>query len=175
VRNPRPNLQLIDGIDAPTAFEAWSGFVAALAHRLLGADAEVDDVVQDVFLIALDGLGKLRRSEAVRSWLATLTVRTVGRRLRRRKIASFFGIDQLERHEEPSAPSATPEQRQLLRRVYAGLERLPVKERLAWSLHHLEENTLEEVAERCACSLATAKRRIASAQRQLSEELDGLD
>ena len=57
------------------AFRRYSRYVAAVALRLLGRDDEVDDVVQEVFLAALRGLERLREPEAVKGWLATVTVR----------------------------------------------------------------------------------------------------
>jgi RNA polymerase sigma-70 factor (ECF subfamily) len=35
---------------------------------------------------------------------------------------------------------------------------------VAWSVRHLEGETMERVAELCGCSLSTAKRRVQSAQ-----------
>lgn len=141
--------------------------MAALAFRLLGREAEVDDVVQDVFLIALDGLGNLRHPAAAKSWLGTLTVRTVARRLRVQKVSRFFG---LEAHEDEAcfeSTAARPDQLALLAQVWRVIERLPVTERLAWVLRYVEGCELEEVATLCQCSLATAKRRISAAQRAL--------
>ena len=43
--------------------------------------------------------------------------------------------------------------------------------RVAWTLNYVEGETLEEVARLCGCSLATAKRRIAAAQRFIEEKL----
>jgi RNA polymerase sigma-70 factor (ECF subfamily) len=51
------------------------------------------------------------------------------------------------------------------------LEAMPTDLRIAWSLRHMHEETIESVAELTGCSLATAKRRIAAAQRVLREEL----
>jgi RNA polymerase sigma-70 factor (ECF subfamily) len=51
------------------------------------------------------------------------------------------------------------------------LDRLPVNERLAWSLRHIEGEQLESVAVLCGCSLATAKRRIAAAQQAVERSL----
>jgi RNA polymerase sigma-70 factor (ECF subfamily) len=147
-----------------------SGYVAGLAFKLLGRSHEVDDLVQDVFLAALTGLGALREPRAVRGWLATLTVRLAGRKLRRRKVAAFFSFDDGQGHEV-QAPGATAEQRTLLHQVYAQLHRLPVDQRIAWTLHHVEGETLEAVATLCRCSLATAKRRIAAAHQHLEEAL----
>jgi RNA polymerase sigma-70 factor (ECF subfamily) len=58
-----------------------------------------------------------------------------------------------------------------LAEVYRILDRMPVRVRLAWSLRHVDGERLEDVAERCACSLATAKRWIATAQEQLAKEI----
>jgi RNA polymerase sigma-70 factor (ECF subfamily) len=44
-------------------------------------------------------------------------------------------------------------------------------ERIAFCLRHVEGMKLEEVARACGCSLATAKRRVASAQARLDAEL----
>jgi RNA polymerase sigma-70 factor (ECF subfamily) len=145
-------------------FEEHSRYVAGLAFRLLGRDEEVDDLVQDVFLEAVRGLETLKEAGAVRGWLATLTVRLAGRRIRRRRIASFFGFGDDGPDEQVVSLEASPEQRVLLSQVYRVLEKIPVDQRLAWTLRYIEGEQLEAVAELCGCSLATAKRRIAAAQ-----------
>src|SRR5438874_5441241 len=141
--------------DLETLFRRYSRYVAAVALRLLGRDDEIDDVVQEVFLAALRGLGRLREPEAVRGWLATVTVRIAGRRLRRRKLRALFG---LRADVELPARDAPPDQRALLVRVYRLLDELPVRERVAWTLRHVEGEKREAVARLCECSLATAKR-----------------
>ena len=40
---------------------------------------------------------------------------------------------------------------------------------VAWMLRNVEGHALQEVADACGCSLATAKRRIALAQRRVRE------
>jgi RNA polymerase sigma-70 factor (ECF subfamily) len=47
-----------------------------------------------------------------------------------------------------------------------------VEQRLAWTLRHIEGERLEDVAARCGCSLATAKRRIAAAHAHLQAEMN---
>jgi RNA polymerase sigma-70 factor (ECF subfamily) len=155
-----------DGLDA--VFRRYSRYVAAVAFRLLGRDDEVDDVVQEVFLAALSGLGRLREPEAVKGWLATVTVRTVARRLRRRRLKALFGLDRAPAYELPDK-DAPAEARLLLGRVYQLLDGMPVGERLAWTLRNVEGEPLERVAALCKCSLATAKRRIAAVQARLEE------
>ncbi len=144
-------------------FREYSGFVAQLAFRLLGSDSDLDDVVQEVFLGAFRGLGAVRDARTIKGWLATLTVRYAGRRLRKRKVAVFFGLGS-DTIDEAMSPGANPEQVVLARQMWRALDQLPVNDRLAWTLRHVEGEQLEAVAQLCGCSLATAKRRISAAQ-----------
>jgi RNA polymerase sigma-70 factor, ECF subfamily len=150
------------------AFRMHVRYVSAIALRVLGRDDEVDDVVQDVFLAAFKGLRSLREAHAIKGWLATVTVRVASRRLRRRKLRGFFGLDERQ-YDDVAAEGASPEQRALLASVYAVIDKLPVNERVAWTLRHVEGMALEEVAKVCDCSLATAKRRIAAAHEKIDQ------
>ena len=47
------------------------------------------------------------------------------------------------------------------------LRRLPQRERIAWTLRYVEDESLEMVATACGCSLATAKRWIAAADAEI--------
>jgi RNA polymerase sigma-70 factor, ECF subfamily len=174
--HPRPALHLVeedpvpvDDVDA--VFRRYARYVASIALRLLGRDDEVDDVVQDVFIAAMHGLRELREPVAIKGWLATVTVRVSQRRLRWRRFRSLVG-----RTPEPDysaiAVAASQDQALLIRRAYRVLDRLPVAEKVAWILRNVEGESLASVAAMCGCSLATAKRRIASAQAVLDAEVD---
>jgi RNA polymerase sigma-70 factor, ECF subfamily len=149
------------------AYARFVPYVAKLGFRLLGRSDEVDDLIQDVFVVATERFGTLRDPGALRGWLAAITVRTAVRRLRRRRLKNlifphaYLALDDIASHLNAGA---SPEQAHLLSEVFRSLERIPVKDRIAWSLRVLEEEPLERVAELCGCSLATAKRRIAAAQ-----------
>lgn len=149
-----------------TLFRSHSRYVAAIALRLLGREDEVDDVVQEVFMAALGRLAGLREPEALRGWLATITVRTVLGRLRRRRVRALLWLDHAPDYTEISR-SANPEEAALVAQVYRLLDQIPVQERLAWTLRRVQGESLERVAELCGCSLATVKRRIAAAQSRL--------
>jgi RNA polymerase sigma-70 factor (ECF subfamily) len=152
-------------------FRKYSRYVAAVAFRLLGRDDEVDDVVQEVFLQAVRGISRLREPEAVKGWLATVTVRVAGRKLRMRRLRGLFGLDDRHEYEQVAGRETPPDERALLSRVYRMLDDLTVGERLAWTLRYVEGEQLDDVARICGCSLATAKRRISSAQGKLEEAL----
>jgi RNA polymerase sigma-70 factor (ECF subfamily) len=152
-------------------FRRYSPYVATIATRLLGRDDEVDDVVQDVFLAATRGIGEVADPDAIRGWLATVTVRAARRKLRARRLRAWVGLDRAPSYERVASQDASPEQRALLARIYAALDTLPPHLRIAWALRYLEGQRLDFVAESCGCSLATAKRHIGAAQSRLEEEL----
>lgn len=90
MKTAAPHLALVGDEPTPVGlaavYRAYSSYVAAVAFRLLGRDDEIDDVVQDVFLVAARGLDRLREPAAVKGWLATVAVRISMRRLRRRRL-----------------------------------------------------------------------------------------
>src|SRR5262245_4772198 len=135
-------------------FRSHGRYVGAIALRILGRDAEVDDVVQEVFLCAHGALGTFYSAEAARGWLATVTVRTARRRLRRRRLLSLLGLERSASYEALVAPDASPEVAALVSRVYALLDGLPVDQRIAWVLRHVAGERLDAVAQLCGCSLA---------------------
>jgi len=156
-------------LDFDVVFRRYSPYVAAVAHRLLGRDSEVDDTVQEVFLVAVRGLSRVRDPGAVKAWLARIAVRSARRRLRLRRVRAVFGLCDAAGYESIADAGASPEQRTLLRRVYLVLDTLPADQRIAWTLRHIEGERLEAVAALTSCSLATAKRRIAAAAHTLEE------
>ncbi|MDD9944245.1 MAG: sigma-70 family RNA polymerase sigma factor [Myxococcales bacterium] len=177
----QPTLRLVtethqtsqDCLDSDEAlFRRFGPYVARIGHRLLGREADVDDLLQEVFLAAFKQRAQVRDPGAVKGWLATIAVRTARRQLRRRKLKAMVGLDDRAVALELEDPSLSPEGRALLSRVYEVLDTISVDQRLAWTLRHIEGEKLEDVADRCGCSLATAKRRIAAAHARIQAEFD---
>jgi RNA polymerase sigma-70 factor (ECF subfamily) len=153
-------------------FKRFAPYVARIGLRLLGREADVDDLIQEVFFAAFRQRDQLRDPQAAKNWLATIAVRTARRQLRRRRLRQFVGLDNGGPALELPDPQISPEKRALLARVYEILDSMGVERRLAWTLRYVEGEKLEVVAERCGCSLATVKRRIASAQALLLAEME---
>ena len=150
-------------------FQRYAPYVATIGFRLLGADHELDDLVQDVFIEAHRRLHQLRDVNAAKGWLARIAVRAASRRLRRRRLRAFFSLDAVSGHEALVDLAATPEERAHVASTYRLLARLPVAQRVTWILRHIEGETLDGIAELCRCSKATVQRRIRAAQKTLEE------
>ena len=138
-------------------------YLFAVAARLLGNRGEAEEIVQDTFVAGLAQLGSLREPAAVRAWLAQIAVSLVKRRLRRDRLLRFLGLDRSP-DDATLAALAAPDldlnQHAELALLDRLLGRVGVPLRIAWMLRRVEGLSLGEVASACACSLATAKRRI---------------
>jgi RNA polymerase sigma-70 factor (ECF subfamily) len=157
--------------DIEDLFRRYSSDVAAVAYSILERGDETEDLVQDVFMVAFRGLKHVRQPDLVKSWLMTITVRVARRRLQRRKrMIERFTNDEAA-FDGLVAPTASPEQQVLYRRLLAVLDALPVDQRLAWALHFLHAESAESVAELCGWSRSTAKRRINAAREQVLRQL----
>src|SRR5262245_47768856 len=64
------------------AFKQYAPLVASLGLRMAALESEIDDFVQEVFLRATHGIGKLRHQGATKAWLMTITVNVARQRLR---------------------------------------------------------------------------------------------
>ncbi len=159
------------------AFEALyrrhAAFALNLAVRIQGRLEDVEDVVHDAFLRAHNQLDRLRDDAAFRGWLASIVVSLVRSRLRRVRLLKTLGLAGAEPIDLDAlaADGAGPETRALLAQVYGALRRLPVDQRIAWTLRYVERHSLPDVAAMTDCSLATAKRRISAAQCLLNDVL----
>jgi RNA polymerase sigma-70 factor (ECF subfamily) len=155
-------------------FRRHAPAVASLGLAMLQSAEEADDLVQDVFLRAWRAMDRLEDPEGARPWLMTIAVRCARTRLRRRKLSQLlFRLDEPD-FDRIAAPGVLPEHRDLVRRLYAVLDRMPVELRIAFVLRYVQSETVQSVAELCGWSLSTAKRRIGAAHERVTAKLDPL-
>lgn len=142
-------------------------YVAGVARRLMGDELELDEVVQEAFLALRDRAHTIEQPARVRGWLVRVTVRGATKRLEKRRRRR-----RLLAAQPPPRASTDPSIDHELWALWQVLARLPPKERVPWSLHHVEGETLPRTAELCEVSLATVKRRIAKADRRIRAALE---
>jgi RNA polymerase sigma-70 factor (ECF subfamily) len=145
-------------------FHANTAYISSIAWSILGNRADVQDLVQDAFVIAHRALHDLEEPAAVRRWFAVTAVRLARRRHLRQQLLRFDDV-------ELRSTAAGAEERLLLREVALALDRVPARARTAWSLRIVDELDLQTVAERCGCSLATTKRLLRAAKTAIAEEV----
>lgn len=125
-------------------------FVFGLALRYgRGRRAWAEDVAQDVFVDLLRALPSLRDLDSLEGWLYRATLHRCLKRLRRERFLSLPAVRWLlgAPHEEPVHPELAAVARHDLQRAFAALDALPPKERIAFSMFHLDGKSQDEIGE----------------------------
>jgi len=148
---------------AAQLFDRYEPMVRGMLVRLLGS-RDLDDLVQDTFLIVIRRCSGLRDPTALRAFVVSVVIRTARAELRKRRAWRWVGLG-----EVPEPPLANPHDATAaegIRRVYEILNEIDADSRVAFLLRRVEGYELTETAEACGCSLATIKRRLARVERR---------
>jgi len=155
----------------PWAFDALfrrhARRINGLALRVIGRDADVDDLVQDTFASALSSLHRLAEPAAFGGWLSSILVRTASKMIRRRRLLARLGFGRSSLAVDLDAliaPSVPPDEAAELRRLYALAQDLPAELRIPLILQRVEGMELDQIGTIIGASIATVKRRIAKAE-----------
>lgn len=144
----------------------YTDHVERLFTRMLGMHADIEELVQEVFVRAFFRVEELRNVGALRAWLSSIAVfvaREAIRSKRRRRWLVFLAPEEVP---EIAALSASPEARAALSAFYAIVDGFDPDVRIAFTLRFVEGMGLSEVADICRVSLATIKRRLKTGETQ---------
>lgn len=160
---------------------AYQDMVFSTAARLTGEGSQAQDIAQEVFLKAYENFGHLCASETAGGWLKTVTTNlTLNHLSRYRRRWRFFsemrreedghdGIDVSFEAPDTLMESIDTEERRL--HVEEQIRRLPEHQRVPLVLHHFEELSYQQIAERLNISLSKVKTDILRARATLIAEL----
>jgi RNA polymerase sigma factor (sigma-70 family) len=147
----------------------WHGPLWSYVRRVTGEDDAAQDLVQDVWLRVIRGIGRLREPSRLRPWLFGIARRTVVDRWRAR-YADLVDSDVDPAGLPVELPASDLEDD--LAALQDELGRLPLLEREAVSLFYLRELSLAEVAEVLGVPEGTVKSRLFRARRSLRRMLE---
>src|SRR5438552_9750834 len=144
--------------------------VRRLAYRLLGWREDVYDVLQDVFLAALDQMHRFRGDSSVATWLTTITINRC-RTHRRRRLLHMRWLTQ--RRDSSGAPASD---QQSLRdetsaRVRLAVQKLRAKDREVIVLFYLEDQPATQIAALLGISRGAVEVRLHRARARLKKLL----
>ena len=128
---------------------------------------EVDDLVQDVFMMAMQRLGTLRDPESFGGWLAAIARNRATDHLRRAPQTSELTGDLVETR------TTSPSDRAEALAVLDAIRRLPEAYRETLVLRLVEGMTGPEIAERTGLTRASVRVNLHRGMRQLRERLQG--
>jgi len=159
-------------VDVQRLYREVAASLRATLRRLTWAGCDVDDLLQDVFVSALDRPEALARAASPRAWLYGIALNHASRRRRRHMVRRYLGLDDAPETEAPGAgPHERYEQREAEKIVQAALEKISPKKRAVFVLYELEGFTGEEIAEAVAAPLKTVWTRLYHARREVDAAL----
>jgi RNA polymerase sigma-70 factor, ECF subfamily len=139
----------------------------AIGRRMLGEDAEAEDVAQEALLRMWRNAGRIEIGEAgLRPWLNRVAANLCLDRLRNRKIAPQT-VDELPDAGTPAIQQQMIEAAQLAQRVDQALQALPERQRLALVLFHYQGLSQSEAAADLDISQDALESLLARARRSL--------
>ena len=155
--------------------------VAGNLYRVLGDRTDLDDLVQEVFVIAFRGLDRFRGDARLSTWLYRICVNVALGRIRtRRRRPAAFGVTDLDAAatdpsltERPETPAQSLQRRQDQERVYRALEVLAPKKRVVLYLHEIEGLDLKEIAYLVDSNPVTVRTRLFYARKEFYKVLAG--
>jgi len=139
-------------------WDRYSPAVRAVLRASLGAHADCEDLLQEVFIAFLRGAARLRSADSLRGYLIGVAVRLVMGELRRRRVRRWVSLVPNEELSELAGPQHDSEAAEVLQALYRVLDKLSVRRRLAFVLRHVQGMEVVEAARVLGVSDSTVKR-----------------
>lgn len=165
-----------------TLVSRYQRAVYGVVSRMVASPDDVDDLVQDVFVLAYRSIDRFRGEAAFSTWVHSIAVNATIKHLRKAKSRRMVSIDDPDTGMEdaliadaepgPSEAAEDTERRAAVRRA---VEQLPEKHRAVVVLHYFEDHSCEEIAKILNCSIGTVWSRLYYACRKLRGQLDWLE
>jgi RNA polymerase sigma-70 factor, ECF subfamily len=157
-------------------FLGHRGAVARLVYRMLGSHADLEDVVQEVFVQVWRSLPSFRGQSKLTTWVHRVAVNVVfmHRRAARTRLRLVEQTaEPEERVDEAGAlPDEDADRRARLRAFSRLLLRLSDKKRVVFVLHEHEGVLPAEISEIARAPVLTVRTRLFYARRELRAMLD---
>jgi RNA polymerase sigma-70 factor (ECF subfamily) len=147
-------------------FQAQKHGVHHALFRVLGSNRELEDLLQDAFVAIFKALPAFRGDSTLGRWCQTIAMRTAYATIAKRRPPTLELVDDLVADPAPDAQRIM-RAREAVRRLYAALERIEPKQRIAFALAVIDGRTLSEVAALTESSLLAVKTRVWRARRDL--------
>jgi RNA polymerase sigma-70 factor, ECF subfamily len=141
-----------------------------LVHRLAGPSADLEDLVQTVFVEGFRSLPAFRGEALFSTWLGRIAVRVVSKHRRRPALRLVPLEDAGPVRRDTPGPELSLDARRRVAQLDGLLARLSLKRRSAFVLHVLEGHPIEEVAAMLGASVSAVKVRIHDARREIERQ-----
>jgi RNA polymerase sigma-70 factor (ECF subfamily) len=158
---------------------AHSAAVFRVAFRIIGNEAEAEEIVQEAFLRGYQQLESFQQRSSFGTWIYRIAVNCALNRISKPGIEAEYRhgdeSDPEQKTVQVATPQADPERILLNREISAARElamlRLTPTEKSAFVLRHLEDRSTHEIAEVLGIAPNAAKQAVFRAVQKLRREL----
>ncbi len=149
----------------------YKGFVFRTAYAVTGRTADAEDVLQEAFLSAYQGLASLKDRANVRGWLYGITYHTAQDWLRRhiRSRTVEQALDGVPEKAAPDGPKTG--ESEMMERVLGGLQELPETLRQVMMLRYVDGLSYREIAQTLGVTESAVGERLWRARQQFEKVL----
>jgi len=152
--------------------EAHQSRVINTISKLLGSDAEAEDLAQQVFIRVWRSAARYQPTAKFTTWLFRITRNLVFNELRRRKHFADQGEDSPEPAERAERePDRVLLEDELQKAIQTAIQELPEAQRMAIVLRRYEEMPYEEIARVMGTTVPAVKSILFRARAELRERL----
>jgi RNA polymerase sigma-70 factor (ECF subfamily) len=148
-------------------FRRYRGRVHGALYRILGSNADMEDLLQETFIQVFASLKSWRAEASLATWIDRIAVRVAYRAIARGRQRREWMVDGDADLAIAATGPAEVMAREGVRRLYAALDRLPPASRVAFALHEIDGRPMAEVAEVTSASVTATKLRVWRARRTL--------
>jgi RNA polymerase sigma-70 factor (ECF subfamily) len=171
--SPQPALRSGD------VYRAHVQQVTRWVARLTGPGADVEELVQEVFLRVHRLLPEFRGDAQLTTWLYAITQNVARSRRRRDRFRALFrwggDFDSLQVASSRPTPVEELERRQSAELIYAALDGLSEKQRTVFILFEIDGRSGHEIAELTGTRVDTVWVQLSRAREQLARRLEKLE
>lgn len=160
------------GAPALTAEDVRRLYVAHAAElrltiaRLAAPGMDLDDLLQEVFVVALQRANELGQVASTRAWLFGVAAKLTATRRRTFRLRSWLGLDSAGELSSAESPARTVEQKEASRRVQEALASLSDAKRQVFVLFELQGLPGEDIAAALGIPLKTVWSRLFYARKE---------
>lgn len=145
--------------------------VARTVYKVLGPDADLEDVVQDVFIEVFRSIEKFKGEAKITTWLYRVCVNVSlqkVRRLKRRPEGHLSAKEELPCNE---TPLRALERKASARAVYQILDSIASKKRMVFVLHEIMGMTSKEISQIVGANVLTVRTRLHYARKEFYKKV----
>ena len=160
----------------------FSDLVYTISLSILQNKEEAEDATQEIFTILFLSIQQFKGEAKLSTWIYSITTnkcRDILRRRRRKKRFAFFvstddaSANNSSNHRDPFMhPGIELENQERATILFSAIDRLPDKQRIAFTLHKIDGTSYEDIASSMEMSLSAVESLIFRARQNLKRSLE---